>query len=290
MPRRVLTALLHALLPFALPSAETSRSEPLIALPVVDLSSPDAASKLHRAAVSVGFFAVTGHGAEAAAAAAADEALGWFRRRGGRPDPPATKPSPGYGPGLQYVGHLAAESYSTTEGTYSVPTDACSPARDDGAGDGADVDDGDGAAARTSIVADRTALREDFVVVHPDAAAAKRAGDGTTPATPRASGTATRRTGGRATRRRSAPRSRRTTARARSSRAGCSRCAPARSSARRAAPASATPRARPPRPRRRPARRRRISTPRSSGSSTSTRRTSSSATTARGPRRRASCA
>ena len=156
-------AVLHAL-PFVLPS------EPLLALPIVNLSSPDAASKLHHAAATVGFFAVTGHSAEAEAAAAADEMLGWFRRRGGRPDPLVTKPTPGYGPGLQYAGHLETERYTTTEGTYSFGAAAADACDGDSDGDG-------GAAARTSVVADRTALREDFVMVHPDAAAAKRAGD-----------------------------------------------------------------------------------------------------------------
>ena len=40
-------AVLHAL-PFVLPN------EPLLALPIVNLSSPDAASKLHHAAATVG--------------------------------------------------------------------------------------------------------------------------------------------------------------------------------------------------------------------------------------------
>ena len=117
------------LLPRACPSSDTGLSDAVledIELPVVDLSAANAAAQLDRAARTVGFVTIVNHGAEASAAAALAEMQRWFRRRGGAPDPPATKPSPGYGPGLQYREHLAAEVRSLRsfrEGSSWMPRD-----------------------------------------------------------------------------------------------------------------------------------------------------------------------
>ena len=111
-------------------------------LPVVDLRAADAAAQLVTACTEVGFQCVVGHGLDPAhGAAAVSELEGFFGAATPAELDAVRKPTEGYGPGLQKRGHLEGESYGTEHGTYA------------------------------------TSLREDFVVVHPHAAARKAAGD-----------------------------------------------------------------------------------------------------------------
>ena len=114
-PRRALRrAAARAALPIALPSAERpQRAADRAARRRLPLSGRGLQG---RAAALLSFFCNGPRASEAAAAAAADEALGWFRRRGGRP----TRRRPSRAPArarASYAGHLADEATSTTEGT-----------------------------------------------------------------------------------------------------------------------------------------------------------------------------
>ena len=112
----------------------------LTSLPVIDLASPDAAQQLYRAGSEVGFQCLVNHGVDAEAVAAVAALEGHLSAATKAQLDAIRKPTPGYGPGLQYSGHMEQESYETEEGVYTA------------------------------------GHREDFVVVHPDAARKKADG------------------------------------------------------------------------------------------------------------------
>ena len=116
-------------------------SSSLIKLPVVDLHSTDAEAQLADACTRVGFQLVVNHGVEADAHAAACASEDFIRNASGSDIESLRAPTMGYRPGFQHPGHLSSESYRTEHGQY------------------------------------RVGRREDFVVVHPEAAKRKAEGD-----------------------------------------------------------------------------------------------------------------
>jgi hypothetical protein len=110
-------------------------------LPIVDLSKPDAAEKLYKAMSEVGFQAIVNHGIEDIALKAAEQVEKFLGTSSRAELDALRKFTPGYGPGLQNRGHMAAEEYETEEGVYT------------------------------------TGKRDDFVVIHPEAAARKATGE-----------------------------------------------------------------------------------------------------------------
>jgi isopenicillin N synthase-like dioxygenase len=112
-----------------------------INLPVVDLSSADAKAQLADACTRVGFQMVVNHGVEADAHAAVVASEEFFRNASASDIDLLRAPGLGYRPGFQHAGHLSSETYRTEHGHY------------------------------------RVRRREDFVVVHPEAAKRKAAGD-----------------------------------------------------------------------------------------------------------------
>lgn len=121
------------------PSASADHRK--LQLPIVDMRSPLAAAQLNDACTRVGFQCVVGHGIDREAADAARACEEFIAGAQTGSFCAVRKPTLGYGTGLQAKGHLDSESYSTEHGEYGV----------------------DG--------------REDFVVMHPEAAARKAAGD-----------------------------------------------------------------------------------------------------------------
>ena len=110
-------------------------------LPVVDLHSTDAGAQLADACTRVGFQLVVNHGVEADAHAAAVASEDFIRNASASDIESLRAPTMGYRPGFQHPGHLSSEIYCTEHGEY------------------------------------RVGRREDFVVVHPEAAKRKAEGD-----------------------------------------------------------------------------------------------------------------
>jgi len=132
----------------ALTSTKTASGDSVLVLPVVDLSSPDAARQLDEACSTVGFFLLVNHGAEKTAKDSASNLNRWFQwvyegsEEANRDRLSVTREKWGYGPGLQKPGHMEEEGYETLEGVYAV-----------GGG------------------------RQDYVVINPEASERKKRGD-----------------------------------------------------------------------------------------------------------------